>query len=486
VGIHRAICILAPALLAGCATGVRVAETTPSAIHAAAVVDARFRGRDGDADSGTPTYRTLGAALEAIPPSAMQTVIYIRSGRYHEKLTVTSPGVTLLGENRDSVVITFDAASDTPSPSGGTYGTRGSYTLRIAAPDFRAENLTIENAFDYNANAAKPDSSPTKFKNPQGVALMTDAGSDRATFVNVRFLGHQDTLFPNVGRHYFYRCEIRGNVDFIFGAGRAVFEDCDIISLDRGSKTNNGYITAASTKDTTRYGFLIFRSRLRKESPSMSPASVTLGRPWHPFADAHSYPSVAFVNCWMDDHIGAKGWDRMSSLDSTGARIWYEPGSARFAESGSTGPGAVSSATRPQLTMPELSSWTAPNVLAGWVPDRAATDVAELDDRVSKGEQSNGRTLEEMFVGRFPGVEVFRLPAGGITFRIRGRNTFYGDTEPLIIVDGAEVPGGGGGLLFLSPDDIEKIEVLKDPGSTGVYGSKGANGVILITRKKGR
>ena len=485
-GSLRASWILAPAVIAGCAGNVRVAGNTPSAIHAAAVVDARFTGRDGDADSGTPTYRTIGAALSAIAPSAKATIVFIRNGRYHEKLTVTSPGVTLLGENRDSVLLTFDAASDTPAPSGGTYGTRGSYTLRIAAPDFRAENLTIENAFDYNTNAAKADSNPTKFKNAQGVALMTDTGSDRATFVNVRLLGHQDTLFANVGRHFFYRCEIRGNVDFIFGAGRAVFEDCDIISLDRGSRTNNGYVTAASTKDTSRFGFLILRSRLKKESPAMAPASVTLGRPWHPFADPHSYPSVAFVNCWMDDHIGAKGWDRMSSLDSTGTRIWYEPSSARFGESGSTGPGARMSATRPQLSPAELGMWTVQNVLDGWVPERSATELVELDDRESGGERANGRTLEEMFAGRFAGVEVLRLPAGGITFRIRGRNTFLGDTEPLIMVDGVEVPGGGGGMLFLSPDDIEKIEVLKDPGSTGVYGSKGANGVILITRKKGR
>ena len=79
--------------------------------------------------------------------------------------------MTLLGESRDGAVLTFDAAADTPTPGGGTYGTRGSFTLRIVAPDFRAENMTIENAFDYPANAPKPDSDKTKFKNPQAVAL---------------------------------------------------------------------------------------------------------------------------------------------------------------------------------------------------------------------------------------------------------------------------------------------------------------------------
>jgi len=295
-------------------------------------------------------------------------VIFIRKGRYHEKLTVDRPRITLLGENRDSTVITYDAAADTPSPGGGRYGTRGSFTLRVVAPDFRAENLTIENGFDYAGNASKPDSDSTKFRNPQAVALMTDLGSDRATFVNVRILGHQDTLFANSGRHYFYRCYVAGHVDFIFGAGQAVFEDCDIVSLDRGSKTNNGYVTAASTSTAQPFGFLFLRSRLRKELPAMAAGSVTLGRPWHPFADPDAVGAVAFIDSWMDDHIGAKGWDRMSAIDSTGARRWYEPESARFVEFGSRGPGAVRSPSRRNLTRAELARYSPANVLRGWVP----------------------------------------------------------------------------------------------------------------------
>jgi pectinesterase len=295
-------------------------------------------------------------------------VILLRNGRYREKLTIDRPYLTLRGESRDRTVLTYDAAADTPTPTGGTYGTRGSYTLRVVAPDVRAENLTIENAFDYPANAAKPDSDRTKMRNPQAVALMTDLGSDRAAFVNVRFLGYQDTLFPNSGRSYFSRCEVWGHVDFIFGAGQAVFEDCDIVSRDRGSATNNGYVTAASTPASRPHGFLFVRRRLRKERPSMAPGSVTLGRPWHPFADPAAVGSVAFIECWMDDHIGAKGWDRMSSVDSTGTRVWYEPESARFFEFGTTGPGAVTSPTRRTLSAVAAARYTASLTLDGWQP----------------------------------------------------------------------------------------------------------------------
>jgi pectinesterase len=273
-----------------------------------------------------------------------------------------------VGESRDGTILSYDAAADTPNPGGGTYGTRGSFTLRVVAPDFRAENLTIENAFDYPANVAKPDSDKTKLKNMQAVALMLDLGSDRATFVNVKITGFQDTLFPNSGRSYFARCEVWGHVDFIFGAGQAVFDDCDIVSRDRGSKTNNGYVTAASTDVGQPYGFLFLRSRLKKERPSMSANSVTLGRPWHPFANPRAVASVAFIDCWMDDHIGEHGWDRMSSVDSTGTRVWYEPASARFAEHGTRGPGAVPSATRHTLSDADAARYTTSAVLSGWTP----------------------------------------------------------------------------------------------------------------------
>ncbi|HEV8495264.1 MAG TPA: pectinesterase family protein [Gemmatimonadaceae bacterium] len=346
-----------------------VAAAAANAGRYAAIVDARFHGTDGDSSAGAPTFHTLGAALTALPPNGVGRVsILVKAGRYREKLTIDRPYVTIVGENRDNTVLTYDAAADTPNPGGGTYGTRGSFTLRIVAPDFRAENLTIENAFDYPGNLAKPDSDKTKLKNMQAVALMLDLGSDRATFVNVKLTGYQDTLFPNSGRSYFYKCEIWGHVDFIFGAGQAVFDDCDIVSRDRGSKTTNGYVTAASTDLAHPYGFLFVHSRLKKEKPDMAPNSVTLGRPWHPFANPRANGSVAFIDCWMDDHIGERGWDRMSSVDSTGNRIWYEPASARFFEYGTQGPGAVRSPARRVLAEADAKKYTPSDVLDGWVP----------------------------------------------------------------------------------------------------------------------
>ena len=340
----------------------------------AAVVDARLTGVDGSPSDQGPVFRTVGAAIGSLPVNgAERAAVFIHDGRYREKLTIDRPRLTLIGESRDGTVITFDAIADTPSPGGGTYGTRGSFTLRVTAPDFRAEHLTIENSFDYISNMRKAPDDSTKRKNAQGVALAIDGDADRTAFADVRVVGHQDTLFPNAGRSWFHRSVIAGSVDFIFGAGRALFEDCDIVSRDRGSATNNGYITAPSTHAAQSIGFLFLRSRLRKESPAMAPATVALGRPWHPFANAQLVPSAVFVDCWMDDQIGAAGWERMSMIDSTGNRIWWEPSTARFFEYHSTGPGAVASPARRQIDA-ETASHLRAAVLGDWSPLASPTN----------------------------------------------------------------------------------------------------------------
>jgi pectinesterase len=367
----RAARLIGAGLVVGCASAGHAPTPSSALAAAAAQVDAAFAGADGTRVDGIPTYHTLGAALSAVPSDATTpVVIRLRNGRYREKLSVDKPSISLVGESRDGTVITYDAASDTRDPNGAPYGTRGSFTLRVTAPDFHAEHLTIENAFDYAGNARKPESDPTKFRNTQGVALATTGASDRAVFDDVRLLGHQDTFFGNAGRHYFRRCVIAGHVDFIFGAGTVVFDDCDIVSLDRGSPTDNGYITAPSTDATTPYGMVFYKSRLKKESPSMAPRSVALGRPWHPSATPAAVSSAIYLECWMDDHISPKGWDHMSSVDSaTKVRYWFEPGSARFLEYRSTGPGAVESPTRRVMSEGDARTYARTRVLGGWRPE---------------------------------------------------------------------------------------------------------------------
>lgn len=99
-------------------------------------------------------------------------------------------------------------------------------------------------------------------------------------------------------------------------------------------------------------------------------------------------------------------------------------------------------------------------------------------------ERAPGQPIEMVMEGRFPGVVVYQTPSG-IAVRIRGVSSFYGSNEPLYVLDGIPIQAGPHGALSgINARDIAKIEVLKDPAQTSMYGMRGANGVIVITTKR--
>ncbi|UCJ07972.1 TonB-dependent receptor [Chitinophaga pendula] len=96
-------------------------------------------------------------------------------------------------------------------------------------------------------------------------------------------------------------------------------------------------------------------------------------------------------------------------------------------------------------------------------------------------------SLSQALEGRAAGVKVSNAsnsPGGGITIRIRGGNSIQGGNEPLYVVDGYPLYNESGPSI--NPNDIESMEILKDASATAIYGSRGANGVIIITTKRGK
>ncbi|RDC65375.1 SusC/RagA family TonB-linked outer membrane protein [Adhaeribacter pallidiroseus] len=92
---------------------------------------------------------------------------------------------------------------------------------------------------------------------------------------------------------------------------------------------------------------------------------------------------------------------------------------------------------------------------------------------------------QQALQGRAAGVEVLsqgNSPGGGVNVRIRGRRSFNAGNDPLYVVDGIPLSGD---INDINPQDIESMEVLKDASSTAIYGSRGANGVVIITTKRG-
>lgn len=112
-------------------------------------------------------------------------------------------------------------------------------------------------------------------------------------------------------------------------------------------------------------------------------------------------------------------------------------------------------------------------------------------------------TFDLALQGRTAGLQITNTssePGGDVTIRIRGNNSVLGDNAPLVVIDGYPMPVGSEAsatntatgnvtssnlLSYLNPTEIESVEILKDASATAIYGSRGANGVIMVTTKKG-
>jgi TonB-linked SusC/RagA family outer membrane protein len=97
------------------------------------------------------------------------------------------------------------------------------------------------------------------------------------------------------------------------------------------------------------------------------------------------------------------------------------------------------------------------------------------------------RSIDEFLAGRVAGLQASSVdgqPGSSVNIVIRGNNSVTQDNSPLIVIDG--FPTENPDLNMINPDDIESIEVLKDASATAIYGSRGANGVLMVTTKKGK
>lgn len=97
-------------------------------------------------------------------------------------------------------------------------------------------------------------------------------------------------------------------------------------------------------------------------------------------------------------------------------------------------------------------------------------------------------SFEQAIAGQMPGVQVMQqsgTPGSGSSIKVRGASSITAGTNPLIVIDGFPMTTSNTATL-LNPEDIESIEVLKDASSAAIYGSRGANGVIVVTTKKGK
>ena len=288
------------------------------------------------AQDGTGNFKTVQEAIDAVPDFRKNaTTIYIKKGVYKEKLVLAGSKhrVKFIGEDVNRVILTYDDYAQKTNIFGEQKGTSGSSSFYIYGEGFTAENITFENS-----------------SGPVGQAVAVQVAGDKVAFRNCRFLGFQDTLYTygRNSRQYYKECYIEGTVDFIFGTSTAVFDKCEIFAK------GNGYLTAASTPDSVKYGYVFLNCKVTGSAPANS---FYLGRPWRPFA------KTVFIQSELGKMIKPEGWDHWGKESNKQT--------AFYAEYKSTGPGANPKLRvnwSHQLSDEQVKEYTLDKIFGDWRP----------------------------------------------------------------------------------------------------------------------
>ncbi|KAJ0975915.1 hypothetical protein J5N97_017880 [Dioscorea zingiberensis] len=238
--------------------------------------------------NGCCNFTKVQAAVDAVTDfNQKRTVIWINKGIYYEKIMIlrTKANITFQGQGLDSTAIVWN---DTANSSHGTFY---SASVTIYGPNFIAKNISFMNV----APIPKPGD-----VGAQAVAIRV--GGDQAAFWGCGFFGAQDTLHDDRGRHYFKECYIQGSIDFIFGDGKSLYENCQMVSIASpvapGSKFINGAVTAhgrATADEDTGFAFV--------NCMIGGTGRIWLGRAWRP------YSRVVYAYTTMSDIIAPEGWN---------------------------------------------------------------------------------------------------------------------------------------------------------------------------------
>jgi pectinesterase len=300
-------------------------------------IQAKAQKRIVVAPDGSGNYKTVQEAINAVADNSTSiTEVFVKKGTYKERIVVPTSkiNITLIGEDAANTVLTFDNYASRLDSAGKALGTSRTASFYVYGGGFIAKNITFENS-----------------AGPVGQALAIYVAGDKAAFYNCRFLGFQDTIYTNGRgtREYYRDCYIEGTTDFIFGAATALFENCHLFCKKGGS-----YISAASTLDTTKYGYVFIHCKIDGSAPDNS---FALGRPWRPYA------KVVYLYCDLGKVIMPAGWDN-----------WRNPENektAYYAEYKNTGDGFQPGQRVPwshQLTDDEARTYSTELILNGWTP----------------------------------------------------------------------------------------------------------------------
>ncbi|XP_019058661.1 PREDICTED: putative pectinesterase 52 [Tarenaya hassleriana] len=236
-------------------------------------------------------FQTVQSAIDSVPEQNYQwTKIKISRGVYVEQVTIpyNKPCIILEGEGQDLTEISFNAHQATDTSS----------TLTSYPPYTVFRRITFTNTYNHIYLRLRPDLS-SDIKQAVAVRVL----GDKSAFFDCGFVGLQDTLWDVQGRHYFKNCYIEGAIDFIFGYGQSVYEDCRVNSTAGAlsSQLEYGYITAQGRENSANpSGFVFLRGSVTGTTKAY------LGRAYGPFS------RVIFIGTTFGSIVMPQGWDSWS------------------------------------------------------------------------------------------------------------------------------------------------------------------------------
>ncbi|KAH6820341.1 hypothetical protein C2S53_017711 [Perilla frutescens var. hirtella] len=297
------------------------------------------------AKDGSGKFKSINEALATLPKKNNESfiVIHIKAGVYNENIDIPKGlnKLVFVGDGPKSTIITGDK-----SMAGGvqTYYTA---TLAVNGQDFLAKDIGVENTAGPNGNQS----------------LAVRVSGDRAIFYNVVMDGYQDTLCADTHRQFYRNCTISGTVDFVFGNGLALFQDCTFVVRKPGPK-QACMVTAQGRSDANSNSAIIIQNGHFKADPALlaaqPPVTSFLGRPWKEMA------RTIIMQSDIEGFINPTGWAPW--VGNVGLDTCY------YVEHNNRGPGAKTTGRAKwkgirHLTPEQVQSWTGRAVYGGdgWI-----------------------------------------------------------------------------------------------------------------------
>uniref|UniRef100_A0A5B7C9V8 Pectinesterase n=1 Tax=Davidia involucrata TaxID=16924 RepID=A0A5B7C9V8_DAVIN len=286
---------------------------------------------------GKGNFKSIQAAIDSVPEgNSNWIIIHVRKGVYREKVHIphNKPYIFMRGNGKGKTAIVWSQSSVNNFESA---------TFKVEAPHFVAFGISFKNE------------APTGIAyTSQNQSVAAFVGADKVAFYHCAFFSTHNTLFDYKGRHYYDSCYIQGSIDFIFGRGQSIFQNCEIFVIaDRRMKIH-GSVTAHNRQSgSENSGFVFIKGKV------YGVGDVYLGRA------KGAYSRVVFANTYISKTIVPGGWINWSFAGST--EHLYQ------AEYKCHGPGSVSkdrATWSKQLTDKEVAPFLSIDFINGkeWLP----------------------------------------------------------------------------------------------------------------------